>query len=124
MFLIIFALAATLLLLALLVRLIRRERRARQRLEIHGQLFDKLADGVLLIDRAGIIRQHNLAASQLLDKAGDELLGLRLTDCLPELNAVEPLGTTPGRQIVSVSGSRLPLEVSCLGAGHADRPRR
>lgn len=121
MFLIIFALAATLLLLALLVRLIRRERQARQRLEIHGQLFDKLADGVLLIDRAGIIRQHNLAASQLLDKAGDELLGLRLTDCLPELNAVEPLGTTPGRQIVSVSGSRLPLEVSCLGAGHADR---
>lgn len=119
--LIILALAAALLLLALLARLIRRERQARQRLAIHGQLLDKLADGVLLIDRAGHIRQHNAAAAHLFGKTDNELLGSHLTDWLPQLDTSEALATPQHLHIVNAAGNRLALEVSCLGASNSDR---
>lgn len=118
--LIILALAAALLLLALLVRLIRREHQARQQLQIHGQLLDKLTEGVLLVNHTGHIRQHNPAAAQLLGKTADELLGLRLADCLPQLNESEALSAPQRLQIVSAAGSRLVLDVSRLAAGNAD----
>ncbi|UUY06983.1 diguanylate cyclase [Pseudomonas sp. J452] len=113
--LIILALAAALLALALLIRLLQRERQARQRLELHDQLFDKLSDGVLLIGRDGNIRQHNQAAAGLLGKAGSELLGLPLTDAVPQLAQTEPLAAGQRLQIVSATGSRLALEVCRLG---------
>ncbi|QKE62980.1 diguanylate cyclase [Aquipseudomonas campi] len=112
--LIILALAAALLLIFLLTRLLRREHQARQRLALHDQLFDKLSDGVLLIDRNGHIRQHNQAAARLLGKADSELLGSPLTDAVPQLAQAEPLAAGQRLHIVSATGSRLALAVCRL----------
>lgn len=114
MLLIILALAAALFLVFLLIRLLRRERQTRQRLELHDQLFDKLSDGVLLIGRDGHIRQYNQAATRLLGKADSELLGSPLAEVVPQLAQTEALAAQC-LQIVSVTGSRLALEVCRLG---------
>ncbi|MDP3815135.1 sensor domain-containing diguanylate cyclase [Pseudomonas sp.] len=114
---IILALATTLLLLALLTRLIRRERLARQRLNLHEQLLDKLTDGVLLIDHAGHISQHNQAATRLLGKASSELHGSRLQDCLPQQAEDESLTSPQRLQMPGSAGSKLSLEISRLDAG-------
>lgn len=106
----------TALLLALLTRSIRRERLARQRLDLHGQLLDKLAAGVLLIDRDGHISQHNQAATRLLGRASSELRGARLGDCLPQLSADEAQASPQRLQIVSATGSKLSLDVCRLAA--------
>ncbi|VXC37261.1 Diguanylate cyclase [Pseudomonas sp. 8AS] len=112
--LIILALAAALPLVLLLTRLLRRERQARQRLELHEQLFDKLSDGVLLIGRDGHIRQYNQAAARLLGKADSELLGSPLAEVVPQLAQTETLAAQR-LQLVSATGSRLALEVCRLG---------
>lgn len=114
MSLIILALAAALFLVFLLIRLLRRERQTRQRLELHDQLFDKLSDGVLLIGRDGHIRQYNQAATRLLGKADSELLGSPLAEVVPQLAQTEALAAQC-LQIVSVTGSRLALEVCRRG---------
>ena len=111
---------ATTLLLALLVSLIRREHLARQRLELHRQLLDKLADGVLLIDRAGHISQHNQAATRLLGKASSELHGSRLADCIPQLTLAEALTAPQRLQIVGATGNRLSFEICRLAADSGD----
>ncbi|MBB1520937.1 sensor domain-containing diguanylate cyclase [Aquipseudomonas guryensis] len=113
--LIILALAAALLLVFLLTRLLRRERQARQRLELYDQLIDKLSDGVLLIGSDGHIRQHNQAAAHLLGKAGSELLGSPLADAVPQLAQTEALTAGQRLQIISATGKRLALEVCRLG---------
>lgn len=112
--LIILALAAALLLVFLLIRLLRRQRQALQRLELCDQLFDKLSDGVLLIGRDGHIRQFNQAAARLLGKADSELLGSPLAEVVPQLAQTEALAAQR-LQIVSATGSRLALEVCRLG---------
>lgn len=112
--LIILALAFVLLALAMLIRLLRRERQTRNRLELHEQLVDKLSDGVLLIDRDGHIRQHNQAAARLLGKADSELLGFPLADAVPQLAQAEALAAGHRLQILSATGSRLALELCRL----------
>src|SRR3954454_21536096 len=45
-----------------------------------AQLLRSLVDGALIVDGAGIVRQANSAAAELLSLAADALLGMRLAD--------------------------------------------
>jgi PAS domain S-box-containing protein len=59
-------------------------------------VLDALADGVVLADSAGVIRQANLAAARLLGIGADALLGRNLSD-LPGAAAQDISDERPGQ---------------------------
>lgn len=90
-------------------------------------IFESSPDGILLVDRAGVIRQANPMAEQLFGYGGDEMIGLEVEALVPaaargahpghradyaRTSAVRPMGI--GMELVAVrkGGVEFPVEIS------------
>ncbi|MGL4315775.1 MAG: diguanylate cyclase domain-containing protein [Pseudomonas sp.] len=103
-----------LILLALALYLLRRERHARQELDEYRHLASRLGQGVLHLDASDCIRWCNPVAARLLGKDERELRGSRIGAHLPEL------GDSAHQRLPLAGQPGTPLEITRLPAsdGH------
>jgi diguanylate cyclase (GGDEF)-like protein/PAS domain S-box-containing protein len=114
-------LCATLLPLALLAVLMRRERSAQQQLGEYRALLERLPDGVILIGADGRIRRHNAVAARLLGDSGATLVGARLGYWLPHLDQAAAHSRRQHTRAIGAQGKHQPVEITLLpAAGSAD----
>jgi PAS domain S-box-containing protein len=80
-----------------------------------------VADGVLLVDRLGVIRLWNPAAEQITGLATQDALGRRAEDLFGSKDAIAPLpqgeATRPTTYQVDVNGRELWLSITGVGFG-------
>jgi PAS domain S-box-containing protein len=80
-----------------------------------------VADGVLLIDRLGVIRLWNPAAEQITGLTREDALGRRAEDLFGSKEAIAPLpqgeATRPTTHQVDVNGRELWLSITGVGYG-------
>jgi diguanylate cyclase (GGDEF)-like protein/PAS domain S-box-containing protein len=100
--------------LVLAVALTFRERTALKQLARYRDLFERLPDGVILIDANGVIRQQNTAAARLLGHADDLLVGSRISSWLPFLNEANPQELRQCILVTTDEGQRCPVEITRL----------
>jgi PAS domain S-box-containing protein len=90
------------------------ERRARAALVV-----EHVADGVLLVNNAGIVRLWNPAAEQISGLPADEALGREAADIFPDWAAIEALAARnelrPSTQAVKVNDRELWLSITGVG---------
>ncbi|TWC38506.1 PAS domain S-box-containing protein/diguanylate cyclase (GGDEF)-like protein [Pseudomonas sp. SJZ079] len=108
------SLCATLLLLALLAVLMRRERSAQQQLGEYRALLERLPDGVILIGADGRVRRHNAAAARLLGDTGAALVGAPLSHWLPQLNQAAAHARRQHTQAIGAEGKWRTVEITRL----------
>jgi PAS domain S-box-containing protein len=89
-----------------------------------ARVLDAVGDGVVLIDREGVIRLWNTAASTITGLGEDEVLGQRIGDVVPrwdEIGPRIPVASKPGSHVraaavpVEIGGRELWLSGSGVG---------
>jgi PAS domain S-box-containing protein len=90
------------------------ERRARAALVVQH-----VADGVMLVDRSGVIRLWNPAAEEITGLPAKAATGLPAADIFPDWETIEPLSQSeehrPSTQAVNVNNRQLWLSITGVG---------
>jgi PAS domain S-box-containing protein len=82
-------------------------------LERHARVLDHVADGVFLVDEAGIVRLWNPAASAITGLESESVLGRPVEDVLPGWSAIAalvPVAAAPGPSASQTEAVPLELE--------------
>jgi PAS domain S-box-containing protein len=85
---------------------------SRQDRSLRGEFFDIVPHPFLILDQAGLIREANDSACEMLDGSREMLIGLPFTALLSEDSPAWRPGETGKRRLTTPTGAELPVRIS------------